>query len=222
MLPLTPRLPPRHFTRLTPLLLTSTPRSFFATHPRPPPDEPQEQQEYSPEDLKAARSWLAQLTPSTIPRSICHVSYSRSSGPGGQNVNKYFLTNPSPSLSSNHSTHRVNSKATLKIPLSSLLPLLPPILHPPIRSSSRYLAPQSESLVIHSDESRKQSQNLDACFGKLYDLLVGAGKGAVRGETSEGQRRRVRELEKANNEARLKMKKARSSKKNSRSNRRDD
>jgi len=40
------------------------------------------------EELDAARKWLAKLDPDTIPRSICDISFSRSSGPGGQNVNK--------------------------------------------------------------------------------------------------------------------------------------
>lgn len=40
------------------------------------------------EELKAARSWLTTFTPESIPKSICEVSFSRSSGPGGQNVNK--------------------------------------------------------------------------------------------------------------------------------------
>lgn len=39
-------------------------------------------------ELQAARQWLAKLDPDTIPRDICEVSFSRSSGPGGQNVNK--------------------------------------------------------------------------------------------------------------------------------------
>jgi len=38
------------------------------------------------EELKAARSWLTTFTPESIPKSICEVSFSRSSGPGGQNV----------------------------------------------------------------------------------------------------------------------------------------
>ena len=42
----------------------------------------------SEEDQKAAREWLANYNPSTIPRNICEIGYSRSSGPGGQNVNK--------------------------------------------------------------------------------------------------------------------------------------
>jgi hypothetical protein len=35
-----------------------------------------------------ARDWLKSLSSKTIPRHICEVSFSRSSGPGGQNVNK--------------------------------------------------------------------------------------------------------------------------------------
>jgi hypothetical protein len=42
------------------------------------------------EHLRAARLWLRGLRAEAIPlRSIGDLSYSRSSGPGGQNVNKY-------------------------------------------------------------------------------------------------------------------------------------
>lgn len=44
--------------------------------------------DYSDEDLATARKWLADLTPDTIPRSLSEITFSRSSGPGGQNVNK--------------------------------------------------------------------------------------------------------------------------------------
>jgi peptidyl-tRNA hydrolase ICT1 len=44
----------------------------------------------SDDELRAARSWLASLHAEAIPlKSIGEVSFSRSSGPGGQNVNKY-------------------------------------------------------------------------------------------------------------------------------------
>lgn len=45
--------------------------------------------EASPEELQEARKWLAQLHAETIPKIIGELSFSRSSGPGGQNVNKY-------------------------------------------------------------------------------------------------------------------------------------
>lgn len=39
-------------------------------------------------DFSAARKWLAALNPDTIPQNICEMTFSRSSGPGGQKVNK--------------------------------------------------------------------------------------------------------------------------------------
>ena len=39
-------------------------------------------------DISLIRSWLSSFTRDKIPRRICEVSFSRSSGPGGQNVNK--------------------------------------------------------------------------------------------------------------------------------------
>lgn len=38
---------------------------------------------------REARTWLARFDVNTIPKNICEVSFSRASGPGGQNVNKY-------------------------------------------------------------------------------------------------------------------------------------
>ena len=46
------------------------------------------------EELNAARTWLARLNSMTVPRTICRISYSRSSGPGGQHVNKYIQILP--------------------------------------------------------------------------------------------------------------------------------
>ncbi|PGH21573.1 hypothetical protein AJ80_03133 [Polytolypa hystricis UAMH7299] len=148
-------------------------------------------------ELSTARNWLAKLTINTIPRNVGDASYSRSSGPGGQNVNK------------------VNSKATLKVPLDRLTKIVPLALHNELRAS-RYHAERSGNLVIQSDESRQQSKNLDLCYEKLRDVLLAAGKTAVPGETSPEQRQRVKELNKAGNEARLKEKKKHSSKKSNR------
>jgi hypothetical protein len=40
-------------------------------------------------EIQIARDWLAGFGPESIPKQICDLSFSRSSGPGGQNVNKY-------------------------------------------------------------------------------------------------------------------------------------
>jgi protein subunit release factor B len=44
--------------------------------------------EHSEEDFAKARKWYAELSESSALRNIGELSYSRSSGPGGQNVNK--------------------------------------------------------------------------------------------------------------------------------------
>lgn len=67
-------------TRLTSSTACSTGASrFFAAKRSSDTDE---------EELQAARQWLSKLAPDMIPRDLCDVSFSRSSGPGGQNVNK--------------------------------------------------------------------------------------------------------------------------------------
>ncbi|KKK18460.1 hypothetical protein P175DRAFT_0535761 [Aspergillus ochraceoroseus IBT 24754] len=159
--------------------------------------------EYSSDDLAVAREWLARFNSNPIPRQIGEISFSRSGGPGGQNVNK------------------VNTKATLKMPLDSLLPLVPRVLHSPLRAS-RYFAARSQSLVIQSEESRKQATNVDACYEKLHQLLKTTAKEVIPGETSPEQRDRVHKLKKAENEARIRAKKLHSSKKSRRRSGNDD
>ena len=46
-------------------------------------------EDFSDQDHSDARKWLASLTANTIPQKLGEVSFSKSSGPGGQNVNKY-------------------------------------------------------------------------------------------------------------------------------------
>jgi protein subunit release factor B len=46
-------------------------------------------------EFDSARQWLRNFNESVIPKTVGDVSYSRSSGPGGQNVNKYACFQPS-------------------------------------------------------------------------------------------------------------------------------
>ena len=87
----------------------------------------------------------------------------------------------------------MNSKATLRLLAKDLLPLIPKILHPEIEGS-RYFAQNSRSLVIQGDGSRKRTDNEQECYKKLHDLIVAAGKSAVKGETSPDQAEKVRKL----------------------------
>ncbi|KAJ5132648.1 hypothetical protein N7448_006806, partial [Penicillium atrosanguineum] len=154
-------------------------------------------------DFELARQWLKSLNSRTIPRHLGQISFSRSSGPGGQNVNK------------------VNSKATLKLPLDILLSRVPLVLHAPLRVS-RYAVSQGQALLIQSDESRKQASNVDSCYDKLHQLLRSTAEEVIPGETSPEQQKRVRDLQRAQNEARLQGKKFQSKKKSDRRSSRSD
>lgn len=92
-----------------------------------------------------------------------------------------------------HKNPRLNSKATLQVPLKHLHPILPPILHQGLQNS-RYMAERSSSLVINSDESRKRSDNVESCYVKLYTLIQTIAKTAIPGETSQDQIDRVKGL----------------------------
>lgn len=109
----------------------------------------------------------------------------------------------------------MSSKATLRIPTSSLLPLLPKLLRP-IIVGSRYHAPKSGDVVIQADDSRKQAENVEVCFRKLHELIMQAGRDVVPGETSPEQRKRVEGLQKAEAASRRKLKEHQSKKKGAR------
>lgn len=115
----------------------------------------------------------------------------------------------------------MNSKATLRISLKDLYPIVPALLHSYIRNS-RYYAAKTESLVIQADDDRSQNENVRSCFLRLHNLIIEAGKKAVPGETSAGQREHVQKLQQADNERRLQSKKFSSNKKASRRGGRED
>ncbi|KAF2175589.1 hypothetical protein K469DRAFT_683850 [Zopfia rhizophila CBS 207.26] len=129
----------------------------------------------SEDDVRAARNWLEKLDAETIPKNLYELTFSRSSGPGGQNVNK------------------VNSKATLKVPLDAFLKHIPNALHSEIQMS-RYVAPRSNSIIIQADDSRKQNDNALSCYTRLHQVIVEAGRNALPGETSAEQAQHVKNL----------------------------
>ncbi len=90
----------------------------------------------------------------TIPADQLQWSFARSSGPGGQNVNK------------------VNSKATLR--WSPDLEAIPRGVWGRFsKLASRYLTSEGE-VVIQSQEYRDQPQNVEACREKLRQMLKSA------------------------------------------------
>lgn len=60
--------------------------------------------------------------------------------------------------------------------------------------SSRYVAQRTRTLVIQSEETRKQATNVETCFNKLHQLLRSSAREVIPGETSQDQKDRVQKL----------------------------
>ncbi|KAF7335831.1 RF-PROK-I domain-containing protein [Mycena venus] len=161
----------------------------------------------SPQDTALARTWIAQFRALDIPKSSVQLSFSRSSGPGGQNVNK------------------VNTKVTLRCAIDE--DWIPLWAKSALKRSPHYVS-SSQSIQITSTVHRSQSQNIEECLLKvetflllladfslnylqLHALLVEASSSTLKNEPSDAQRKRVEDLVKAANARRRAEKSYRSS-----------
>jgi len=88
----------------------------------------------------------------TIPAGELQASYSRSSGPGGQNVNK------------------VNSRVTLRWQVGDQ-PLLPHDWRQRFLARHGNRVTREGELVVNSERYRDQPRNLDDCRQRLAELL---------------------------------------------------
>ncbi|KAH6615637.1 hypothetical protein B0J18DRAFT_402718 [Chaetomium sp. MPI-SDFR-AT-0129] len=148
-----------------------------------------------PELLKEAREWYERFQESSLPQG--ETSFSRSSGPGGQHVNK------------------TETKATTRWSVTALLRVLPTILHDDIRSSS-YFTQWNDSLTMHAQVHRSRDANVTENRKKLFRELQELGKHRIPKETSPTVLRQRETQAKAANQRRLETKKFQSSKKASR------
>lgn len=90
-------------------------------------------------------------------------------------------------------TRRTNSKATIRLAMKDLLPLMPPILRASI-TGSRHYAAKSDALVFQADSSRKQGDNVEECFRNLHQLIVQTGHSVIKKEISTAQVEKVKKL----------------------------
>ncbi len=119
-----------------------------------------------------------------VPREKLQVSFSRSSGPGGQNVNK------------------VATRVEVRFQLESA-DWIPPLIRSRLSSLHPRRLSREGDFIIVSSRFRSQKRNLEDCIEKLEGLL----REASRPRKCRVPTRKTR----ASNERRLRQKKRRSS-----------
>ncbi|KAI1821631.1 hypothetical protein F4861DRAFT_451258 [Xylaria intraflava] len=144
------------------------------------------------DSLEEARKWYASFNEDALPKG--QTSYSRSSGPGGQHVNK------------------TESKATTVWPLGELSKGLPKLICHALRSS-RYYAMRTDSITIQAQTHRSRTANTDENRQKLIEELRRIYQEKVPAATSEKKIKKHKEMAKAFHQSRLNAKKQQSSKK---------
>ncbi|KAI0123606.1 hypothetical protein BJ170DRAFT_639756 [Xylariales sp. AK1849] len=147
------------------------------------------------DELTEARKWHSSFRENDLPKG--QTSYSRSSGPGGQHVNK------------------TESKATTVWAVSELAKGLPKLMHSGLRSS-RYYTSRNDSITVQAQTQRSRSANTDENHEKLVDELQRIYRETVPGATSVKKMKKYEALEKAFHEGRVRSKKQHSAKKDSR------
>jgi ribosome-associated protein len=120
--------------------------------------------------------FLVVISTIKIPLSEFSLSFARSAGPGGQNVNK------------------VNSKAVVRWDVSQS-PSLPPEVRHRFIAQNRHRITNEGEFVISSQRYRDQPRNIADCYEKLQALLRTAAVRPVRRKktkpTASSRRRRV-------------------------------
>ncbi|KAI1654384.1 hypothetical protein F4813DRAFT_370642 [Daldinia decipiens] len=147
---------------------------------------------FDQDDLTEARKWYASFTENNLPKG--QTSYSRSSGPGGQHVNK------------------TESKATTVWSIEELSKGLPKLVRLALRSS-KYYSKRNDSITIQAQTQRSRSANTDDNHLKLVEELQKIYREQVPGTTSSEKIKKYEALEKSARENRLRSKKEHSSKK---------
>lgn len=110
--------------------------------------------QYSAKTSLPAQQWVDSLTVRALPEKAFSYNFDRSSGPGGQNVNK------------------VNSKCTLTIHAFSKCDWIPQEVRDQlVQRRFRYLSSSRDCVVIQSDQSRSRETNRQICLEKLVSEL---------------------------------------------------
>lgn len=143
------------------------------------------------------REWVEKMAVNDLPLKYFVMRFDKSSGPGGQNVNK------------------VNTKCTLTLHNFSNCSLFPEDVRlQMMEKNSRFYSKNSDNLVIQSDETRSREQNKQLCLEKLVNNIKETCYFA--GDTDPKDIRKWEKIRNISKENRLKNKKQNSEKKKSR------
>jgi protein subunit release factor B len=141
-----------------------------------------------PWTYEEAYAWQRSFNEQKIPKEHVTIAFSRSSGPGGQNVNKgkkgsfiHHLTD----------IFQVNTKVDLRLSLPKAT-WIPDYAKTKLRSTSSIKKSKNDELIITSDKTRSQAKNIKDCYDKLVCVIKEAV--AVQKEPDETTLERVRQL----------------------------
>eukprot|EP00466_Bigelowiella_natans_P017473 jgi/Bigna1/39599/e_gw1.33.69.1 len=155
----------------------------------------------SEKDLEEARLWSSKFEPENLPIDRMKASFVRSSGAGGQNVNK------------------LNTKAEVRFSMSDARNWMPRYTIKRIEALEASRINKKGEFAISSQRHRTQEQNLNDCYKKIWDIIKEASKTPT--DSSEEQKLRIKNLQRKANEERLKRKTKHSEKKTLRRERKD-
>ncbi|KAI5969157.1 hypothetical protein CANMA_001824 [Candida margitis] len=152
-------------------------------------------------DIQKSKEWLQTFDSSQIPRHLFTISYSRSSGPGGQKVNK------------------TSSKATVALEegewlRSSTCYWIPTPVRQQLREKPIRYETKSRGLLIQCDTTRSRDQNTEECFSRLLEEIK--SKVYFPGEVKEEDKAKWAQLEEDFKERKKFNKKKQSDKKRNR------
>ncbi|KAL9932502.1 hypothetical protein V8E36_008619 [Tilletia maclaganii] len=164
------------------------------------------------EAMRSRRRWIAAFENTTLTTDHFPITFSRSSGPGGQNVNR-LNTKATVRLDLGRATQSEGEPLSLvgeAVDLSPGKKWLPRSIMNDLVDESTYYVQSSHSLSISSMRHRTASANAQDTLDKLHEHLLEIASSSLVGETSAQQRNRVQSLERRESRKMEKVKKKRS------------